>query len=119
MNDTNSRRIRNDGLSAAQKLLKLGMIQVSWTGRCEADRATTGTYDVPAGTTAAMYGLVFDNTHSKQWSKTVTFVLMTYPFECPAEIRPSSTLLTGRSATNFEKAILEYQWQNKGVDACK
>lgn len=59
------------------------MIQVDWTGRCEADRATTGIYEVPTGTSTAMYGLVFDNTHSKQWSKIVTFVLMTYPSNMP------------------------------------
>lgn len=41
-----------------------------------------GRYDVPPGE-GGMYGLVFDNTHSKSFSKTVTFVLMTYPTNAP------------------------------------
>lgn len=41
-----------------------------------------GTYDVPEGE-SGMYGLVFDNTFSKQNSKKVTFVLMSYPTKSP------------------------------------
>lgn len=41
-----------------------------------------GTYAVPAGQ-GGMYGLVFDNTFSKQLSKTATFVLLTYPSNSP------------------------------------
>jgi oxysterol-binding protein-related protein 3/6/7 len=41
-----------------------------------------GTYDVAAGH-GGMYGLVFDNTFSKQTSKTATFVLLTYPTGAP------------------------------------
>lgn len=41
-----------------------------------------GTYDIPPGQ-SGMYGLVFDNTYSKQVSKTVTFVLMTHPTSAP------------------------------------
>lgn len=61
-----------------EKLEKLGLKKVAWTGKCEADRVSLGKYDVPDGE-GAMYGLVFDNTFAKQFSKTVTFVLMTYP----------------------------------------
>ena len=43
---------------------------------------TMGHHDVPHGQ-EGMYGLVFDNTQSKQFSKTVTFVLMTYPTDAP------------------------------------
>ena len=68
--------------SLADKLQKLGMKEVSWLGKCEADRVTIGHYDVAAGEDG-MYGLVFDNTQSKQFSKTVTFVLMTYPTNAP------------------------------------
>ena len=41
-----------------------------------------GTYAVPAGH-GGMYGLIFDNTFSKQISKTATFVLLTYPSNAP------------------------------------
>ena len=41
-----------------------------------------GTFDVLEGE-GGMYGLVFDNTFSKQNSKKVTFVLMTYPSKSP------------------------------------
>ena len=41
-----------------------------------------GTYAVNSGQ-GGMYGLVFDNTFSKQLSKTATFVLITYPSNAP------------------------------------
>jgi hypothetical protein len=41
-----------------------------------------GTYAVPPGQ-GGMYGLIFDNTFSKQLSKTATFVLLTYPTNAP------------------------------------
>lgn len=74
--------VQEQGSSLTEKLQKLGMKQVSWLGRCEADRVTMGHYDVLGGEDG-MYGLVFDNTQSKQFSKTVTFVLMTYPTSTP------------------------------------
>lgn len=43
-----------------------------------------GTYDVPPGE-GGMYGLVFDNTFSKQTSKTATFVVLTYPTGAPPQ----------------------------------
>ena len=61
-----------------EKLAAIGLRQVHWQGKCEADLVTMGTYDVPQGG-SGMYGLVFDNTFSKTVSKTATFVLMTYP----------------------------------------
>ncbi|KAL9054855.1 MAG: hypothetical protein Q9162_003887 [Coniocarpon cinnabarinum] len=66
----------------AEKFQKLGMKQVAWQGRCDANRVTMGQHDVKKDE-AGMYGLVFDNTYSKQFSKTVTFVLMTYPTSAP------------------------------------
>lgn len=45
---------------------------------------STGTYDVPKGD-GGMYALVFDNTFSKQISKSVTFVLLTYPSNSPPQ----------------------------------
>ncbi|KAH7148548.1 Oxysterol-binding protein-domain-containing protein [Dactylonectria macrodidyma] len=63
----------------AQDLLKSkGFIPIKWTGKCEADKVSMGTYEVPQGQ-SGMYGLVFDNTFSKQTSKTATFVVLTYP----------------------------------------
>jgi hypothetical protein len=61
-----------------EKLAAIGLKQVHWHGKCEADMVSMGTYDVPPGE-GGMYGLVFDNTFSKTVSKTATFVLMTYP----------------------------------------
>ncbi|KAI5289187.1 hypothetical protein KEM54_004259 [Ascosphaera aggregata] len=69
---------------APEKLKSIGMKQVVWIGRCDADKIAQGTYavgDKPED--AGNYGLVFDNTFSKTVSKTVTFVLLTYPTDNP------------------------------------
>ena len=65
-----------------EKLQGLGMKAVAWMGKCEADKVSMGKYDVVEGE-EGMYGLVFDNTFSKQVSKTATFVLMTYQTNAP------------------------------------
>ena len=75
-------RSQGEGVAVVEKLQKIGLTCVAWIGRCEADKATEGSYDVPDGK-SGMYGLVFDNTFSKQTSKTVMFVLMTYPTKMP------------------------------------
>ncbi|EUC45870.1 hypothetical protein COCMIDRAFT_5003 [Bipolaris oryzae ATCC 44560] len=69
---------RNDRTVVLEKLSAIGLKQVHWHGKCEADTVSMGTYDIPPGE-GGMYGLVFDNTFSKTVSKTATFVLMTYP----------------------------------------
>ncbi|KAF2130280.1 oxysterol binding protein-like protein [Dothidotthia symphoricarpi CBS 119687] len=69
---------RNEKTFVLEKLSAIGLKQVHWQGKCEADQVSMGTYDVPQGE-GGMYGLVFDNTFSKTVSKTATFVLMTYP----------------------------------------
>lgn len=69
---------RNDKTFVLEKLSALGLKQVQWIGKCEAEKVSMGTYDVPEGE-GGMYGLVIDNTFSKTVSKTATFVLMTYP----------------------------------------
>jgi hypothetical protein len=74
--------LKKEDISVVEKLEKLGMISVAWLGRCEAEKVTMGSFDVVGGE-GGMYGLVFDNTFSKQVSKTVTFVLMTYPTGAP------------------------------------
>ena len=73
---------RNEKTSVLEKLSAIGLKQVHWQGKCEADLVSMGTYDVPQGE-GGMYGLVFDNTFSKTVSKTATFVLMTYPTSAP------------------------------------
>lgn len=70
--------------AATEKLKSIGLKCISWHGTCEANRVSTGTYDVPKGE-GGMYALVFDNTFSKQFSKTVTFVLLTYPSKSPPQ----------------------------------
>lgn len=69
---------RRDANSAQEQLQSKGFTIMKWHGKCEADKVSMGTYDVLAGE-SAMFGLVFDNTFSKQTSKTATFVLLTYP----------------------------------------
>ena len=66
------------------KLKNIGLIPIKWIGKCEADRISQGTYDVPRNE-GGNYGLVFDNTFSKQTSKTLTLVLLTYPTAVPPQ----------------------------------
>ncbi|KAK7964988.1 oxysterol-binding protein related protein OSH3 [Apiospora saccharicola] len=73
-----SNRFRRDASSAQEQLQSKGFTVMKWHGKCEADKVSMGTYDVTAGESAT-FGLVFDNTFSKQTSKTATFVLLTYP----------------------------------------
>lgn len=75
---------RNASSTAIEKLKSIGLISIHWYGTCEANRVSTGTYDVPKGD-GGMYALVFDNTFSKQISKSVTFVLLTYPSNSPPQ----------------------------------
>lgn len=69
---------RNQPSAVIEKLTGIGLKPIKWVGKCEADRISQGTYDVPVKE-AGNYALVFDNTFSKQISKTVTLVLLTYP----------------------------------------
>lgn len=64
--------------TAQDLLVNKGFLPIEWVGKCEADKVSIGTYDVGPGG-GGMYGLVFDNTFSKQTSKTATFVVLTYP----------------------------------------
>ncbi|OAA42231.1 Oxysterol-binding protein [Metarhizium rileyi] len=71
--------------TTAQDLLTgKGFVPISWHGKCEADKVSRGTHDVHTGD-GGMYGLVFDNTFSKQTSKTATFVVLTYPTGAPPQ----------------------------------
>ncbi|WPH01828.1 Hypothetical protein R9X50_00468200 [Acrodontium crateriforme] len=73
---------KNEPSSVQEKLRSVGLKEVAWTGKCEADKVSMGTYDVLEGE-GGMYGMVFDNTFSKQTSKTVHFSLMTHPTNAP------------------------------------
>ncbi|KAK4540172.1 hypothetical protein LTR36_009758 [Oleoguttula mirabilis] len=75
---------RNETSTAREKLESVGLKSVAWTGKCEADKVTMGRYDVPEGE-GGTYGLVFDNTFSKQTGKTVHFVLLTHPTDTPVK----------------------------------
>ncbi|KAF3940312.1 hypothetical protein ABW19_dt0200810 [Dactylella cylindrospora] len=66
-----------------QKLEASGLRQVHWYGKIEAEKVTTGKFEVPPNQGGA-WALVFDNTFSKQTGKTATLVLLTYPANNPA-----------------------------------
>ncbi|KAI4098246.1 MAG: hypothetical protein L6R37_006588 [Teloschistes peruensis] len=87
---------RNASSAAVDKLKSIGLKEISWYGACEANRVTTGRWDVPEGE-AGMYGLVFDNTFSKQLSKSVTFVLLTFP---TSSFPPINHHIQGRPTIN-------------------
>lgn len=89
-----------------EKLAAIGLKQVHWQGKCEADLVSMGTYDVPQGE-GGMYGLVFDNTFSKTVSKTATFVLMTYPTNAPPKSGHHmhyAQAMAGASSTSLNKS---------------
>nr|POE56331.1 oxysterol-binding protein like c23h4.01c [Quercus suber] len=73
---------KHEASTAVEKLQSIGLKCVAWNGKCEADKVSMGIFDVVQGE-GGMYGLVFDNTFSKQTSKTVNFVLMTHPTDAP------------------------------------
>ncbi|ATZ49408.1 Bcosh3 [Botrytis cinerea B05.10] len=95
---------RNDSSTAQDQLKAKGFILVEWCGKCEADKVSMGTFAVPVGH-GGMYGLVFDNTFSKQISKTATFVLLTYPSNAPPHSSNLQKLqgLDGSHAQNSRK----------------
>lgn len=81
-NETKS--AHNASSTAAEKLKAIGLKPIHWCGTYESNKVNTGEYDVPSGG-GGMYALVFDNTFSKQHSKKVTFVLLTYPTKSPPQ----------------------------------
>lgn len=82
--DAKSGRFSKKDTTAQDLLTAKGFIPIKWHGKCEADKVSRGTYDVHLGQ-GGMYGLVFDNTFSKQTSKTATFVVLTYPTDAPPQ----------------------------------
>ncbi|EXJ85197.1 hypothetical protein A1O3_05872 [Capronia epimyces CBS 606.96] len=72
--------------TAIEKLTSIGLKQIRWVGKCEADKATQGKHDVRLGE-GGNYALVFDNTFSKNTSKTATIFVLTYPTACQSQIQ--------------------------------
>ena len=91
---------RNAQSTAAEKLQSSGLKPISWYGACEANRVSTGTYNVPKNE-GGMYALVFDNTFSKQLSKKATFVLLTYPSDSPPQSNYHSHYVPGQSTESL------------------
>ena len=94
---------KRDASTAQDQLAKKGFIPIKWHGKCEADKVSVGTYDVAQG---GMFGLVFDNTFSKQTSKTATFVLLTYPTGAPPQTtRHLPNLQAGPTASTSRTSL--------------
>ncbi|KAF8458141.1 Oxysterol-binding protein-domain-containing protein [Terfezia claveryi] len=82
-----------------EKLHGAGLLDVYWHGKCDAEKVTTGTYQVTGQ--GGMFALVFDNTFSKQLSKIVTVIIMTYPSNNPP---PASHHLNYQDTTAISSA---------------
>lgn len=96
---------KKDSSTAQEQLKKKGFILISWHGKCEADKVSMGTWDVERSH-GGMYGLIFDNTFSKQTSKTATFVLLTYPTGAPPQTaRNLPNLQAGPSASTSKTSL--------------
>ena len=100
----------NASSTAAEKLKGIGLKLISWYGTCEANRITSGTYDVLKDQ-GGMYALVFDNTFAKQFSKTATCVLLTFPTYSPPQSNHQAHHIQGSSAgsaTNLRESGISY-----------
>ncbi|KAJ9156690.1 Oxysterol-binding protein [Pleurostoma richardsiae] len=103
--------------TAEAQLAKKGFIIVLWHGKCEADKVTIGTFDCPPGQ-GGMFGLVFDNTFSKQTSKTATFVLLTYPTGAPPKTAHHlPNLQTGQPAATSKTSLGKHSSPRMGGTA--
>lgn len=96
---------KKDSSTAQEQLIKKGFMVIAWHGKCEADKVSMGTWDVDHGT-GGMFGLIFDNTFSKQTSKTATFVLLTYPTGAPPQTARNLPNLQAGSSASASKTSL-------------
>ncbi|RYP91759.1 hypothetical protein DL770_002103 [Monosporascus sp. CRB-9-2] len=96
---------KRDAGTAQEQLASKGFILMKWHGKCEADKVSMGTFDVASGQ-GGMFGMVFDNTFSKQTSKTATFVLLTYPTGQPPQGAHNLPHLQAGSHANISKTNL-------------
>ncbi|KAI9167740.1 Oxysterol-binding protein [Paramyrothecium foliicola] len=106
-NEQKSSRFSKKTSTAQELLANKGFVAVKWCGKCEADKVSLGTYDVQSGQ-AGMYGLVFDNTFSKQTSKTATFVVLTYPTGAPPQTTSHLPNLQLPSARGSEVSLRQH-----------
>jgi len=108
---------RNASSTAVERLKSTGLKLILWYGTCEANKVSSGTYDVlkDAG---GNYALVFDNTFAKSFAKSATFVLLTYPTDSPPQSNHHKHHIQGASsesttslkdASNAAKAPLKRQ----------
>ncbi|OCK77672.1 hypothetical protein K432DRAFT_427831 [Lepidopterella palustris CBS 459.81] len=110
---------RNDKSWVVEKLLGIGLKQVAWAGKCEADKVSVGKFDVPEEE-GGMYGLVFDNTFSKTVSKTATFVLMTYPTNAPPKsghMQYAQAFTGGSTSSLTSRTSPALQARNESTDS--
>lgn len=96
---------KKDSSTAQEQLTKKGFLVITWHGKCEADKVSMGTYDVDHEH-GGMFGLIFDNTFSKQTSKTATFVLLTYPTGAPPQGARNLPNLQASASANTSKTSL-------------
>ncbi|KAJ5296615.1 uncharacterized protein N7443_007508 [Penicillium atrosanguineum] len=92
---------RNQQSNVVEKLTGIGLKSIKWIGKCEANVVLQGTYDVPTGE-GGDYALVFDNTFSKQVSKTLTLVLLTYPTGFQPHVSASASIMRSQMSGSSE-----------------
>ncbi|KAK0846504.1 Oxysterol-binding protein 3 [Friedmanniomyces endolithicus] len=128
---------KSDESTAVVKLESIGMKKVSWAGRCEADKVTMGRFDVLEGE-GGTYGMLFDNTFSRNTSKTVHFVLMVgntpslqpitksndnLPNGSPrpflSDSRPTSRSAKGLEGSSFYTGVLSKKRRKQGQGYAK
>ncbi|KAI1207281.1 Oxysterol-binding protein-domain-containing protein [Annulohypoxylon truncatum] len=107
---------KKDASTAQEQLANKGFIPIKWLGKCEADKVSMGTWDVLKNN-GGMYGLIFDNTFSKQTSKTATFVLLTYPTGAPPQGAHYLPNLQAGSQSNASKTSLGKHSPSQGAAA--
>ncbi|KAI1500858.1 oxysterol-binding protein [Biscogniauxia marginata] len=107
-------RFKKDASTAQEQLASKGFIPIKWYGKCEADKVSMGTYDVLSGH-GGNYGLILDNTFSKQTSKTATFVLLTYPTGAPPQVTYLANLQSGSTANASKTSLAKQNIQTGGV----
>ncbi|MCJ1471490.1 hypothetical protein MMC13_000129 [Lambiella insularis] len=108
--------------AAVEKLKGIGLKLIYWHGTCEANQVTSGKHIVVENE-GGMYALVFDNTFAKSFSKTATFVLLTYPTDnAPQSAHqvhhfqgPSSGSLAASRAKAKVKQKLEHHGSSESV----
>ncbi|KHN96637.1 Oxysterol-binding protein [Metarhizium album ARSEF 1941] len=105
--DGKGSRFAKKETTAQDLLISKGFIPILWHGKCEADKVSRGTHDVHVGD-GGMYGLVFDNTFSKQTSKTATFVVLTYPTGAPPQTTNNLPNLQLPNAETSQSSLGKY-----------